>query len=172
MFPAVSGDAACLVPEVRANARPVGNSGRETVLPRITDMKKAWNERANRDPFFYVETELWDHDKGKFFELGRARARELIDPVFAKYNIDPGDKTAVDVGCGVGRFTQALGIRFAKAVGVDVSEVMVEQAKIAAAEFSNLEFVSGDGVALPCPSDSAILSGPTKYFSTCLHMRS
>lgn len=125
------------------------------LLPHITDMKKAWNERANRDPFFYVETELWDHDKGKFFELGQARAKELIDPVLAKYKIDPGDKTAVDVGCGVGRFTQALGLRFAKAVGVDVSEVMVEQAKIAAAEFSNLEFVSGDGVALPCPSDSA-----------------
>jgi tRNA/tmRNA/rRNA uracil-C5-methylase (TrmA/RlmC/RlmD family) len=87
-------------------------------------MKKAWNERANRDPFFYVETELWDHDPEKFFALGRERATLLIDPVLAKYAVDPVGKTAVDIGCGVGRFTQALGRRFTRAVGIDVSDVI------------------------------------------------
>lgn len=124
-------------------------------MPQTKEMKRAWNERATRDPFFYVETELWDHDRDKFFELGRERADQLIDPVLAKYAIDPVGKTAVDIGCGVGRFTQALGLRFSKAVGVDVSEVMVERAKAAAAKFDNLEFVSGNGVVLPCGFETA-----------------
>lgn len=124
-------------------------------MPQTKEMKRAWNERATRDPFFYVETELWDHDRDKFFELGRERADQLIDPVLAKYAIDPVGKTAIDIGCGVGRFTQALGLRFSKAVGIDVSEVMVERAKAAAAKFDNLEFVSGNGVVLPSSSETA-----------------
>jgi SAM-dependent methyltransferase len=119
------------------------------------DMKKAWNERASRDAFFYVETELWDHDRDKFFALGRERAAQLIDPVLADHNFDPANKTAVDIGCGVGRFTQALGHRFGKAIGVDVSDVMVEQARAAAGTLGGLEFVSGNGLVFPCASDSA-----------------
>lgn len=125
------------------------------MLAQTKDMKQAWNERANRDPFFYVETELWDHDRDKFFELGRERAKQLIDPVLAKYQIDPVGKTAIDIGCGVGRFTQALGARFTKAIGLDVSDVMVEKARTAAAAFDNLEFHAGNGVVFPCASDSA-----------------
>ena len=124
-------------------------------MAQTRDMKRAWNERATRDPFFYVETELWDNDPARFFELGRERAAQLIDPVLAKYQIDPAGKTAIDIGCGVGRFTQALGARFAHATGIDVSEVMVEKARSAAAAFSNLDFVAGNGVTFPCPSDSA-----------------
>lgn len=119
------------------------------------DMKTAWNERATRDPFFYVETELWDHDAENFFALGRARATQLIDPVLTKYKVDPAGKTAVDVGCGVGRFTQALGQRFAKAIGLDVSDVMVEKARVSAAAMDNLEFVAGNGIVFPCASESA-----------------
>lgn len=119
------------------------------------DMKAAWNERASRDAFFYVETELWDNDRDKFFALGHERAAQLIDPVLANYNFDPAGKTAVDIGCGVGRFTQALGRRFGKAIGVDVSDVMVAQARAAAAALSNLEFVTGNGETFPCASESA-----------------
>jgi len=124
-------------------------------LPQTKDMKKAWNERANRDPFFYVETELWDHDPEKFFALGRERATLLIDPVLAKYALDPVGKTAVDIGCGVGRFTQALGGRFTRALGIDVSDVMVEKAKAAGAAFSNLDFVAGNGVVFPLAPETA-----------------
>lgn len=117
-------------------------------------MKSAWNERANRDAFFYVETELWDHDQESFFDLGRERAAQLIDPVLATYGINPSSKTAVDVGCGVGRFTQALGSRFSKAIGVDVSDVMVEKARDASSA-DNVEYVAGDGKVLPCASQTA-----------------
>jgi ubiquinone/menaquinone biosynthesis C-methylase UbiE len=124
-------------------------------VPHTVDMKKAWNERASRDAFFYVETELWDHDHDKFFALGSARAAQLIDPVLATYAIDPAGKTAVDIGCGVGRFTQALGQRFGRAIGVDVSEIMVEQATAAALKLDNLEFLAGNGIVFPCASESA-----------------
>lgn len=124
-------------------------------MAQTTNMKKAWDARATRDPFFYVETELWDHDRAKFFQLGHDRAAQLIDPVLAKYQVAPQGKTAVDIGCGVGRFTQALGQRFARAIGVDVSDVMVEKARVAAAACDNLEFVAGNGVAFPLASESA-----------------
>ena len=119
------------------------------------NMKAAWNSRAQKDAFLYVETEFWNQDKQAFFALGEARAAILIDPVLKQYEIDPSGKVAVDIGCGVGRFTQALGRRFARAVGLDVSDGMVAQAQAAATGLSNLTFIAGDGLSLPQPSDSA-----------------
>ena len=118
-------------------------------------MKAAWNSRAQKDAFLYVETEFWNQDKQAFFALGESRATILIDPMLKQFGIDPSGKVAIDIGCGVGRFTQALGRRFSRAVGLDVSDDMVVQAQAAAAGLSNLSFMAGDGLSLPHPSDSA-----------------
>ena len=119
------------------------------------EMKKAWNTRAEKDAFFYIETEEWDGDVARFFALGEERSRLLIDPVLRRIGLNPAGKAALDFGCGVGRFTRALATRFAHCIGVDVSEGMVSRALRLHADWRDrTDFRSSDGVSLPVADDS------------------
>jgi SAM-dependent methyltransferase len=118
-------------------------------------MKDAWNARAEKDAYFYVETRFWNNDRPAFFALGEERAALLIDPLLDERGVDGAGKTAIDLGCGVGRFTQALARRFDRVVGLDVSESMVAQAREAAVAFRNLVFMAGDGITLPVADKEA-----------------
>jgi ubiquinone/menaquinone biosynthesis C-methylase UbiE len=118
-------------------------------------MKAAWNRRAQCDAYYYVETAHWDKKPDKFFALGEERAKVLIDPVLEKLKITGTGKTAVDIGCGVGRFTRALGRRFDKVIGVDVSEDMIAQAKADNKFMENLSFLEGDGISFPIMDNTA-----------------
>lgn len=114
------------------------------------EMKKAWNTRADKDAFFYIETTEWDGDIDRFFKLGEERARLLIDPVLAELGLDPAGRSALDFGCGVGRFTRALATRFDRCIGVDVAEGMVERAReLHKDRPERTEFRASDGVSLP-----------------------
>ena len=113
-------------------------------------MKDAWNRRAGKDPFHYVETEHWDGDIEKFFGLGEARAKLFLDPILASLGIDAGAQTALDFGCGVGRFSRVLSRRFARVIGIDVSEEMIRVAnELQAGRDGHIDFRVGDGVSVP-----------------------
>lgn len=115
-------------------------------------MKTAWNSRAENDAYHYIETNI---DRKRFFEVGEERAAILIDPVLSEFGIGKSGEVAVDIGCGLGRFTRVLGRRFAKAIGIDVSDHMIAQAKATASGLHNLEFFVSDGVSFPQPGNSA-----------------
>jgi len=114
-------------------------------------MKTAWNNRAEKDAYHYIKTNL---DQKRFFEVGEERAQMLIDPVLSKFGIEKSSMVAVDIGCGLGRFTQVLGHRFSKAIGIDVSDHMIAQAKATMSGVPNLEFVVSDGVSFPQAENS------------------
>jgi SAM-dependent methyltransferase len=118
------------------------------------EMKAAWNQRAAHDPFRYVETLHWDGDIDKFFALGEERARALIDSVIAAYNIPAGAQAALDIGCGVGRFSRGLAARFATVAGIDVSEGMIRAALEANRGIEYLRFFATDGLFFPMAAGS------------------
>ena len=113
------------------------------------DMQKGWNARAARDPFFYVETSHWNGDVDHFFERGEQTARLLIDGIQQQYNI--ATAVALDLGCGLGRFSRALANRFSSVIAVDVSNQMIDSAKQLHPwpKFKNIDFQVSDGVTLP-----------------------
>ena len=119
-------------------------------------MRESWDERARKDAFYYVETAQWDGDVEAFYALGEERARMLIDPVLGRLPRPAGTCDALDLGCGVGRFSRALAARFKTVLGVDVSEEMVRQAgeQHPHEAFPNLRFEAGDGVSVPAADDS------------------
>ncbi len=103
-----------------------------------------WNELAELDPVWAVlheapgEDARWQIDE--FFATGRGevsgsldRARELDRP--------QSWRLALDFGCGLGRLTRALGERFDRCVGVDVSERMLAAATRLNANEPSCEFV-------------------------------
>jgi len=119
-------------------------------------MRESWDRRAERDAFYYVETAHWDGDVAGFFALGEERARLLVDPVLAELERPAGESSAVDLGCGVGRFSRAFTGRFRDVLGIDVSEEMVRQARQVNPPdtYPNLRFEAGDGITLPAGDDA------------------
>jgi SAM-dependent methyltransferase len=118
------------------------------------EMQQGWNARAARDPFFYVETSHWNGDIDRFFERGEETACLLIDQVQKQYKVDT--KNALDLGCGLGRFSRALAKRFSRVIAVDVSDQMIANAKGLHPwpEFRNIDFQANDGATLPIESNS------------------
>lgn len=117
-------------------------------------MRTRWNERAAEDPFYYIETSHWNGDITSFFALGDERADLLIDPVLSELTTNPSEGVALDLGCGLGRFTRPLSRRFREVVGVDVAPEMVKKAieLNAAEDYGNIRFLLGNGVVLPLGS--------------------
>lgn len=78
----------------------------------------------------------WDVDR--FFATGEAEVAHVLAVADELRPVARG--RALDFGCGVGRLTRALGTRFEAAVGVDISEAMVDQARSLNAGFPACEF--------------------------------
>jgi SAM-dependent methyltransferase len=105
--------------------------------------KEDWERLAEVDPLWAVLTAPEQKDGGWNTEAFFATGETEIAAVFSE--IDrlgraPGRVRALDFGCGVGRLTRALGSRFETAVGVDISEAMVEQARRLNEAFPACEF--------------------------------
>lgn len=114
------------------------------IVPQdIKDMRRNWNNMADSDPYWAVLT----HDSKKdgkwspeeFFATGRAEIAQMLE-VLAKLNLSPVFGRALDFGCGLGRLTQGLGGHFQEAVGLDISDGMVAQARKLAEQLPQCSF--------------------------------
>lgn len=116
-------------------------------MPTDTDrMQTEWDKRAEADALHFIETEYDTSDIDNFFEIGEQKTTETIDPILEDWDRYPlKDGTALDIGCGVGRMTQALADRFDHVIGIDVSEKMIERARSFSDDDGNIEFYSNDG---------------------------
>ena len=85
---------------------------------------KRWDEWAEKNPFFFIDTEC--SDESSFWEKGKDDVEKFILPLLKKYAIPR--KLAVDFGCGLGRHSQALSSHFHQVIGVDSSKKMLRKA--------------------------------------------
>lgn len=110
----------------------------------LARLRREWDELAEADALWAVLTDpgrkggRWTVEE--FLAAGEseiaaalARAGGLGRP--ARHG------RALDFGCGAGRLTRALALRFEEAVGVDVSEAMVRRARELHADLPNARFV-------------------------------
>lgn len=113
-------------------------------MDTLAQMKEAWNVRAETDAEHYIETDHWDGDRAAFFALGEKIVHRIADPYLPAQR-----RVAVDIGCGVGRLTRALGARFERAIGLDVSDEMVRKGNALQSDVPNVELRATDGVRFP-----------------------
>src|SRR5215207_4619967 len=83
--------------------------------------------------------------------------RNLWMDVISSHLRDQQLRTIVDVGCGTGRFSEALAIHFdASVIGIDPSKTMLAQARTKLHD-SRVRYVRGCGEAIPLFNKSADL---------------
>jgi 2-polyprenyl-3-methyl-5-hydroxy-6-metoxy-1,4-benzoquinol methylase len=113
-------------------------------------MQEMWDQRAKENAFYYVESAFWNGNVEDFFSLGEQRVKLIIDPNVDKFIPNPSGASALEIGCGVGRFSRALSKRFNNVVAVDVSEEMIRKARELhpMEEYTNLKFQANDGKSL------------------------
>lgn len=109
------------------------SSRREDKPPAdLEAVRRTFEQFGRTDPLYAAlsrrgrQHNRWDPEA--FFETGRREIDSVLDRI-AQLGVRPVAGRALDFGCAVGRLTQALGVHFAEAVGVDIAEAMVARAR-------------------------------------------
>ncbi len=109
----------------------------------LRSLEQDWEDLATVDPLWAI---LSDPDRrGGGWDLAEfmATGESEIEAVMRKAQAMGYPKSldrALDFGCGVGRLTRAMAVRFGEAVGVDISASMVEQARVVNESVENCSF--------------------------------
>jgi len=92
-------------------------------------LKDNWNFFAERDAIKAIITNFTGTKKD-FFQRGIDEVNHIIEKKVSIDTINKYEKSfAVDFGCGIGRLTKPLAKHFDVAVGIDISEKMLEVAR-------------------------------------------
>jgi SAM-dependent methyltransferase len=108
-------------------------------------MKQTWDALARQNSMHYIATDRDDWDLELFLRSGRDRLFWLLDTLGIPIEARSG--TALDLGCGIGRFSFAFAELFDHVIGVDVSEEMIKRAEHLKANSGNdkVEFHCNNG---------------------------
>src|SRR4051812_15183977 len=100
--------------------------------------KANWEEIASQDPFWAVLAFPWRKRGGwepdEFYATGELEIAEVIERC-ERLGRPARRERALDFGCGLGRLTRALSLRFDTALGVDISENMATRARMLNEDF-------------------------------------
>lgn len=112
-----------------------------------------WKKWGQADPYFGVlSNEAFRSDRlnqasrEAFFATGDAHVAELLKTIRSHFDADFVPGTTLDFGCGVGRLLIPFARVSARAVGLDISQAMLDEAKANAEQhgLSNVELRLSD----------------------------
>ncbi|MFL5617784.1 MAG: class I SAM-dependent methyltransferase [Gemmatimonadaceae bacterium] len=98
---------------------------------RLDGLQQTWDALGAEDPMWAILTDAakkgqkWNRDE--FFATGRAQVADLLRSLAALEGPVAFGR-ALDVGCGIGRVTQALAAHYDQVEGVDIAPSMIARA--------------------------------------------
>jgi ubiquinone/menaquinone biosynthesis C-methylase UbiE len=119
----------------------------------MSKSKSVWEYFGENDPYFAVNTlsemrsETIDKDTiALFFQRGEEYIERIWSEIEDNFIADFKPGRSLDFGCGVARMTLPIAKRSTEAVGVDISQNMLDVAAENAKTFAveNVSFVQGD----------------------------
>ena len=120
-------------------------------------MRRDWDARAAADARRYIYTRDAESDVAGFEESGRASYHQLVRPYLPVLLEGRPARTArvAEIGCGVGRMTRAFAEAFAQVDALDVSPVMLDEARALLGPYPNVRLHLGSGYDLAGIPDSS-----------------
>jgi SAM-dependent methyltransferase len=116
-------------------------------------MRRYWDERAQENAVWYVDTscDYADPDMTRFWETGTVVVREAV----VDAPVRPRERRlAVEIGSGLGRVCKALTTEFDEVIGIDIAPEMVEQARRYVSD-PRVRFEVGSGTDLEAVADAS-----------------
>lgn len=95
----------------------------------VAAMKEEWDRLSKENAFHYIKSLKVNWAEEDFWRSGEHDVATLVDPFLAEIGFSTENKTVLEVGCGVGRMSQALAKRFDHVEAVDISSEMVSRAR-------------------------------------------
>ena len=94
-------------------------------------MREEWNERAREDAHYFVAFGRRDQEDEEFFATASDLVRELEGELKRLPAAVPVEaRRALEIGCGPGRLMRPLSRHFGEIHGIDVSDEMIERARV------------------------------------------
>lgn len=109
-------------------------------------MRRDWDARARENPRIYINWPTVPDQEEAFYASGREDYARYVRPFLEKMRFDPRAKTALEIGCGIGRLARCLAEEFGETIGVDVSPEMIARARAANVSRARFVAVSGGGL--------------------------
>ncbi len=110
-------------------------------------LRRDWDTRARENPRAYINWPDVPNEEEAFFASGKADYDRYVTPFLNKMNFDPRDKSALEIGCGIGRIARWMSQDFAQYTGVDVSPEMIRKASSYNLPRAQFQAVSGGDLA-------------------------
>lgn len=114
-------------------------------------MKRDWNRRAKVDSKYWVAA-TQEADESSYNASAEKDVQAFLEGLGKRVS---NEAHVLDLGCGVGRMTAPLAPHFAKVVGVDVADAMINDANRLHADIENLSFLVNDGSSLSDLKDNS-----------------
>jgi SAM-dependent methyltransferase len=113
----------------------------------LRKMREDWDARARENARYYVHTGRQDWNEEEFYRTGQLTIEQQItnDPFNIFQGRDPRRMKVLEIGCGAGRITRALGTVFGEVHAVDVSGEMVKLARQALASMPHVHIYQNNG---------------------------
>ena len=110
-------------------------------------MRRDWDRRARENALHYVATLKDQWSEEEFYRSGEITVQEqvLTDLENICQGRDPKDMKVLEIGCGAGRITRALGRVFGRVYAVDISREMVRQARRALQGMPHVRVLQNNG---------------------------
>lgn len=96
--------------------------------PWVARMREEWEQRARENPRYFICTDVPDTEE-EFVASGLRDYQTHVRSFLDAAGFDPRGKSALEIGCGVGRMTRYFARDFASVTGLDISPAMIERAR-------------------------------------------
>jgi len=121
--------------------------------PWALQMQREWEQRARENPRYFICTDVPDTEE-EFIASGLKDYQAHVRSFLKSADFDPEGKSALEIGCGIGRMTRFFCEDFAAVTAVDISPAMIERARMGASPRAT--FLVGSGCDLAGVPDKSV----------------
>jgi SAM-dependent methyltransferase len=124
----------------------------------LEKMRSDWDQRARENARHFIATANSDWNEEEFYQSGRLCVYHeiLTDLGNVCQNKNAKEMKVLEIGCGTGRMSRALGEVFGEVYGVDISGEMIAKGKKDLADLPNVHLFQNNGADLKVLGDIEI----------------